>query len=228
MEVPSNGAIVKLFRLSGSLLTFGMLVPLLMSVACESREAAAAHKAAVEKLAAQKLAEIQKEVATELETSEKAAQARASAAKPLVAKFDIEKDKFSDVVSYNHRNFRNSGNYGISAGIYGSHLFLSTHYHHPDWLVHENLFVKIGEQKQSFSGTPKRDVGGVGGVFERLSLESNDSELLAAFIAYSDPKSEVLVRFSGKGSYDFVLSQKERQGITDTWELYKIMHPKSK
>lgn len=206
-----------------SLLRYGFLVGLGLLLGCESKEAAAAHKQAVEQVAGEQLAKIEKEVTEARAKSDAGAHARAAEAKELLAKFHIEKDKFEDRITYTHKNFRLDGNVGIRANIFTNSLSLAAHYHGQEWRFIDRVIVKIGDQKQEFTGRPKRDVLG-GTVFETLFLEG-DSKNLAKFIADSDPSAEVLVRLSGKSNKDFVLSKKDRQGLVDTWQLSKVMNP---
>jgi hypothetical protein len=142
----------------------------------------------------------------------------------LKSKFVQEKDKFDNDITWRHRSytkFFNTNGRGIVAEIINNRLKCYSAYVSDDWLFHTSFTLKIGDKQKSFSGKEQHEV--VSGIAECVNLNSDDSQELAQFIAESDPKQPVLMRFMGKWYKDITLSQSHRKAITETWQFFDSM-----
>lgn len=210
----------------------GLIVVVSMAfTSCENQQEKAARLAAEAKDAEQRRvaseASAKRERAQAIAAAEQA-KANKAAKKALIERmkplFVREKDKFDGVITWRYKAYSryfNTNGRGIVAKIVDNHLECYSAYVADDWIFHTSFTVKIGGEQKTFSGKVQHEV--VSGIAECVNLDGSDSEELAKFIADSNPKEPVLMRFLGKYYKDITLSQSHRKAITDTWRFFNAM-----
>lgn len=199
----------------------------LLLTSCESQGEKAARAAAERQAAEQnRLTEetIRKVVAHDAKMAAEKKIAKRLAFEKMKINFAKENDQFENEITWRHKSytkyFNTNGN-GIVAKISGNRIFCYSAYVADDWIFHRSFIVKIGDSQRTFSGEERHEV--VDGIAECVHLNSSDSKDLVRFVAESDPKQPVMMRFVGKYYKDITLSQRHRNAITETWHLYNSL-----
>lgn len=107
-------------------------------------------------------------------------------------------------------------------------ISLSSFYKSDDWLFHESISVKAGDEKidsgvvQSFEDSNRRDHSG-GTVWENVTYSDERENGIIALIANNVDK-KILVRFHGDKYYDDItLSKTDKQAIADSYRLANLI-----
>ncbi len=144
----------------------------------------------------------------------------------LKSKFHIKKDEFKNTTFYRHKTFTESypDRKTLSVGLNESgYIYLMSNYHGTDWLFHEKVLVKIGDNNPVSTPTvptyseSHATYNSAGTVWEQNIYE--DQEPLIQMIALNIDQ-KITLRFEGRQHYsDVVLSKNDKQAIKDSWEL---------
>ncbi|GLB51722.1 hypothetical protein NBRC110019_07610 [Neptunitalea chrysea] len=138
--------------------------------------------------------------------------------------FLFEEDEFNDQVWINHKRFGKYWPNRNALVVYirkdGSY-YLQSNYHGSDWVFHQNIKVKLGndvitsENINTFDKRHKTDLSG-GDVWE-VNQYTNNSPDVAKAIAHYTGKEPVKVRFQGEQNIeDFTLSSRDKKAIEES------------
>ena len=147
----------------------------------------------------------------------------------LKAKFFYEEDEFNNIGFYTHKTWgkywpiRKTLTIGVNSKGY---YYLKSNYYSSDWLFHEKIKVKIGENQYESHKVPrhdknnKTDVAG-GNIYEVITY-NEEKEIIKAIAENVNEK--ITVRFIGTEFYDdVVLSAKDKNAIKDAYNLARYI-----
>ena len=146
----------------------------------------------------------------------------------LMRNFRIKKDEFSNYIWYEHKfspRYRNSNGlyfyFGVNEDVGVGALRFVLQYYADDWLFVKNIIFSIdGENYRFVPEDVKRDNSG-GYIWEWFDEAIDPQSDLVHALANSH---RVKIKLNGSDYYDIrTLSQKQIQGIKETFELYALL-----
>ncbi|QHL87449.1 hypothetical protein GU926_08360 [Nibribacter ruber] len=158
----------------------------------------------------------------------------ASAKKQIIAlkkSFHHDKDEMSGRGWYDHKVWGKGypEKNALTCTVFDSgHIMLRSFYTGDDWLFHESVSVKVGEERidsdaiPSYDDSNRRDNSG-GTVWESITYDSDEENGIIALIAQNVEK-KILVRLNGDQYYkDITLTKIEKQAIADAYRLSNLI-----
>lgn len=150
----------------------------------------------------------------------------------LKKNFNYKYDEFEKKGWYTHKdqtvqNSYNRNYLGVMVNNVG-YAYLESNYYGSSWIFHTGVEVKIGDTVHKTEDIPSYDKNNVrtvlsGDVSEIISYTSGKDNGVLQAIATSG-ENVVRVRFSGNENIkDITLSQKDKQAIKDSYELFELI-----
>lgn len=150
----------------------------------------------------------------------------------LKRKFRFDADAIEGGGWYEHRNQTVDNSWDRTyLEVHVAHdgrTYLSSHYYGDDWIFHDRLVVRIGDNRLESDAIPSFDKSAVrhnsgGSVWESLHLTGGRDNGILEAIA-KDSTSAILVRLAGDRSQrDIVLSKRDHEAIRDGYALGRLL-----
>jgi hypothetical protein len=142
----------------------------------------------------------------------------------LTPHFNIKADEFNHTVRAMHKAFRptmNGNGTTLVAEVDNRTFNLCSQYVASDWIFHEKVTLKVGDEVLTASGPRKDEVRD--GVIEEVCLDPEDGISFARLIRSAGDKP-VRVRLEGKYYKDYTLRSTSQKAIAETIEYYDLKH----
>jgi len=147
----------------------------------------------------------------------------------LKRKFLYQKDEFENIGFYTHKRFgKNWANRKtLTVGLNSTgYIYLKSNYYSTDWLFHNKVLVKIGENKYETATVERykdnsRTSNSGGHIWEVITYENE--ERIIGYIA-NRFNEKISIRFVGSKYHDdAVLSYKDKIAIKESYELAELL-----
>lgn len=144
----------------------------------------------------------------------------------LVSRCLVTHDEFKDVTFYKHKTVGKY--YPNRKTIYAEcnsegYFYLRSNYHANDWIFHESVQVKIGDDVLTSGVVPSYDENNrqdndAGSVWENVTYGDLGKAIITRIAA--KPEARVVVRFQGRQYHDDVtLSAADKNAIKEVYDL---------
>lgn len=141
----------------------------------------------------------------------------------IKSRLSFKKDEFKKHEVINHKNW---GNYwldriGITINMNSEGtFFMCSNYYAEDWIFHKNMTVLVDSTTLKLTDLVNDVTKASDGVYEINYYEKEQSLNAARLINYNQNKT-IKIRLSGGDYYkDFILGQRDKQGISDCYKYY--------